>query len=87
VPALAVTLEQSIRTASLSSGMALQAPRLLAGLAWISFAVGLVVLAFGALLPRFRGIALLGLPFVSIGVLVLAAVRRMRAAAPGAPRS
>jgi len=81
VAALSATLEQSIRTAALSRGMVQQTPRLFVGLACVSLAVGLFVLGFGALLPHFQSIALLGLPFITIGLLVLAAVRRMRAAA------
>jgi hypothetical protein len=81
VAALAHTLEQSMRTVALSSGLAQQTPRLLAGIALVSLAVGAIVFALGALLPRFHAIALLGLPFLAIGAIVLAAVRRMRAAA------
>jgi hypothetical protein len=86
VAALAATLEQSMRTSALSAGMAQQTPRLFTGLAFISLAVGVFVLGFGALLPSFRSIALLGFPFLAIGALVLVAVRRMRAGA-SAPRS
>jgi hypothetical protein len=76
-----------MRTSALSAGMAQQTPRLFTGLAFISLAVGVFVLGFGALLPRFQPIALLGLPFLAIGALVLVVVRRMRAAGASAPRS
>jgi hypothetical protein len=86
VSALGATLEQSMRTAALSSGMLQQTPRLFLGLAAISLAVGVLVLALAALLPRFRAVGLLGLPFLAIGALVLVVVRRMRAPAVEAPR-
>lgn len=85
--ALAATLEQSMRTAALSGRMLQQTPRLFVGLAAISLAVGVLVLALGALLPRFRAVGLLGLPFLAIAALVLPIARRMRGSSvPPAPR-
>jgi hypothetical protein len=87
VRALAATLEQSMRTAALSSGLVQGTPRLWAGLAVVSLSVGVFVIVFGLSLPEFRTIALLGLPFLAIGGLVLAMLRRLRAGAPpAAPR-
>jgi hypothetical protein len=77
VGALAATLEQSIKTAALSAGMLQQTPRLWIGLGVVSLAVGVLVIVFGATLPSFRSVALLGLPFLAIGALVLLAARRM----------
>ena len=76
--ALAATLEQSLKTTALSANLLRHTPRLWVGLAIVSLAVGVFVLAFGATLPRFQSIALLGLPFLAIGVLALLAARRIR---------
>ncbi len=78
VSALAATLEQSIRTAAISSRMLQQTPRLWVGIGVVSLAVGVFVGIFGLSLPSYRSIALLGLPFLAIGVLVLFAAKRIR---------
>jgi hypothetical protein len=85
--ALAATLEQSMRTAALSSGLVQSTPRLWTGLAAVAICVGSFVIAFGLSLPQFRSIALLGVPFLAIGGLVLATLRRVRTGTPPpAPR-
>jgi hypothetical protein len=78
VHALAATLEQSMRTAALSRGLLQQTPRLWLGLAVVALIVGVFVLIFGLSLPGFRGIALLGIPFLAIGALLLSVARRLR---------
>jgi hypothetical protein len=81
VTALAATLEASMRTAALSSGMLQTTPRVFTGLAWISLAVGAFVVALGFSLPQLgRVVSALGLPFLAIGALVLLAAKRIRGA-------
>jgi hypothetical protein len=82
VVALSTTLEQSIRTAALSSSMLQHTPRLWVGIGLVSLVVGVFVLIFGMSLPSYRSIALLGLPFLAIGALVLLAAKRIRGAVP-----
>jgi hypothetical protein len=74
--ALIASLEQSIRIQGLSGGMVHAARTLWIGIAWVSLAVGVFVVLFGLSLPRFREIALLGIPFLGIGALTLRVARR-----------
>jgi hypothetical protein len=85
--ALIASLEQSLRIQGFSGGMVHAARTLWVGLAWVSLAVGVFVCLWGATLPRFREIALLGLPFLGIGLLTLRAVRRARPAEDGSTSS
>jgi hypothetical protein len=78
--ALIASIEQSIRIQGLSGGMVHAARTLWVGIAWVSLAVGVFVVLFGLSLPRFREIALLGIPFLGIGLLTLRVARRARRA-------
>ena len=42
------------------------------GLSWVPLGVGVFVIGFGLSLPHFQSIALLGIPFLAIGLLTLA---------------
>lgn len=81
--ALIASLDQSLRIQGFSGSMVHAARTLWLGLAWVSLGVGAFVSLWGLSLPRFREIALLGIPFVAIGVLTLRVARRARQ--PGAP--
>ena len=85
--ALIASLEQSLRIQGLSGGMVHAARTLWLGLAWVSLAVGAFVSLWALTLPYFREIALLGLPFLGIGLLTLRAVRRTRHPAGSGPSS
>lgn len=87
VHALAATLEQSMRSVALSRSLLQQTPRLWLGLAAVALLVGVFVLGFGASLPAFRLIALLGVPFLAIGVLLLSVGLRVRKASDRKPES
>jgi hypothetical protein len=78
---LIASLDASLRLQRFSGGMASAAPALWVGLAWVSFGVGAFVSLWALTLPHFREIALLGLPFLAIGVLALRLVRRLRGGA------
>lgn len=76
--ALIASLDQSVRIQSLSTGMVQGARTLWVGLGWVSLGIGAFVIWLGASLPAHRSIALLGLPFLAIGVLTLLVTRRVR---------
>ena len=78
--ALIASLEQSVRLQGLSGGMVQGARTLWVGLSWVALAVGVLVIFLGLGLPQFRAVALLGLPFLAIGALTQAALRRVRRA-------
>ena len=78
--ALIASLEQSLRIQSFSGGMVHAARTLWIGIGWVSLAVGVFVSLWGVTLPRFREIALLGIPFLGIGFLTLRVARRARPA-------
>jgi hypothetical protein len=80
--ALIASLEQSMRFQQLGVGAA--ARTLYLGLSAVAIAVGGFVLVWGAGLPQYREIALLGLPFLAIGLLTFRVARRSAGAA--APR-
>jgi hypothetical protein len=44
----------------------------------VALGVGVFVIGFGLSLPHFRSIALLGIPFLAIGLLTLRVTRRVR---------
>jgi hypothetical protein len=82
--ALIASLDQSLRIQGLGAGMVQGARTLWVGLGWVALAVGVFVVLFGASLPQFRSIALLGIPFLVIGALTLGVARRVtRGAASG----
>jgi len=76
--ALIASLDQSIRIQGLSGSMVQGARTLWVGLSWVALGVGVFVIGFGLSLPHFRSIALLGIPFLAIGLLTLRVTRRVR---------
>jgi hypothetical protein len=78
-------LEQSVRLQTL--GVASAARTLWFGLSAVGLLVGGFVLLWGASLPRYREIALLGLPFLMISVLTFRVARGAGRAAGTAPSS
>jgi len=78
--ALIASLDQSIRIQGLSGGMVHAARTLWVGLGWVALGVGAFVSIWGLSLPHFREIALLGIPFLVIGVLTLRMAWRARRA-------
>jgi len=85
--ALIASLEQSLRIQGFSGSMVHAARTLWIGIAWVSLGVGVFVSLWGLSLPHFREIALLGIPFLGIGVLTLRVARRARRAGETAPSS
>ena len=79
--ALIASLEQTVRMQALSGSMMQGARTLWVGLSVVALAVGVFVIGFGLSLPQFRGIALLGIPFLAIGALTLIVARRVRRSA------
>jgi hypothetical protein len=78
VRALIASLDQSMRIQGLSGSMVQGARTLWVGLSWVALGVGVFVIGFGLSLPHFRSIALLGIPFLAIGLLTLRVTRRVR---------
>jgi hypothetical protein len=76
--ALIASLDQSMRIQGLSGSMVHGAHTLWVGLTWVALGVGVLVIGFGLSLPHFRSIALLGIPFLAIGLLTLRVTRRVR---------
>lgn len=85
--ALIGALEQSVRMQSLSGGMLTAARTLWTALAWISLGIGAFVSVWALGLPEFQEIALLGLPFLAIGIVTLHLSRRARAGGPSSSRT
>jgi hypothetical protein len=85
--ALIAALDQSIRMQGLSGGMLTATRTLWTALAWISLAIGAFVSVWALGLPEFQEIALLGLPFLAIGLVTLHLARRARAAAPSSSQT
>jgi hypothetical protein len=86
---LLATLDLSIRYRGVSGGMLVAARNLWLGLAVVALGVGAFVTLWGASLPAFREVSLLGVAFLAIGLLTLRVARRVRAGEPRAepPRS
>ena len=78
VRALIASLDQSMRIQGLSGSMVQGARTLWVGLSWVALGVGVFVIGFGLSLPHFQSIALLGIPFLAIGLLTLRVTRRVR---------
>jgi hypothetical protein len=66
-----------MRLQGLSTGMVQGARTLWVGISWVALGVGVFVIWLGASLPHFRSIALLGIPFLAIGLLTLRVTRRV----------
>lgn len=77
-------IDQSLRFRGVSGGLLRTTPSLWLGLTVVALAVGLFVAVFGLSLPMFRGIALLSIPFLAIGVISLRMHRSVRKASAGA---
>jgi hypothetical protein len=82
VRALIASLDQSLRIQNLSGNMVHGARTLWVGLTWVALAVGVFVIWLGRSLPHFRSVALLGVPFLAIGLLTLRVTRRVRRSEP-----
>jgi len=75
---LLATLELSVRYRGVSGGMLNAAGNLWLGLAVIALLVGVFVTAWGLTLPVFREVSLLGVAFLTLGLLTLRVARKVR---------
>lgn len=73
-------VRQSVEQRGVQAGIAKSARGLWGGMAAISLLVGVGVAALGFSLPYYRTVALLGIPFLLIGLLMLRLVRNVRQA-------
>jgi hypothetical protein len=71
------TLDQSVKLRGLSSGILRTTRGLWLGLALVALAVGAFVAWFGYSLPAFREVALLAIPFLAIGAMLLRMARKV----------
>jgi hypothetical protein len=79
VRALVLTLQQSVRFQSVSTGFLRSARGLWLGLTAVALFVGLFVVVWGLGLPAFREVAVLGLPFLGLAFLTGRLARNTRA--------
>ena len=79
VRGVVASLQQSIRFQSVSTGILRSARGLWLGLAVVALSVGVFVVAWGLTLPRFREIALLGIPFLALAFISGRLARNTRA--------
>jgi hypothetical protein len=83
---LLATLDLSIRYRGVSGGMLHAARNLWLGLAVVALGVGAFVTVWGLRLPAFREVSLLGVAFLTLGLLTLRVARRVRGTeAPAEP--
>ena len=75
---LLATLDLSIRYRGVSGSMLNAARNLWLGLAVVAFGVGTFVTLWGLSLPAFREVSLLGVAFLTIGLLTLRVARKVR---------
>jgi hypothetical protein len=78
VRALVLSLQQTVRFQSVSTGFLRSARGLWLGLAAVALFVGLFVVVWGLSLPVFREVALLGLPFLALALLAGRLARNTR---------
>lgn len=75
---LVATLDLSVRYRDVSGGMLNAARNLWLGLAVVALGVGVFVTLWGLTLPAFREVSLLGVAFLTIGLLTLRVARKVR---------
>jgi hypothetical protein len=73
-------VRQGVSQSAVQGGLLRSIPGMWGGLAVVSLLVGVGVAVLGLTLPYFRGVALLGIPFLLIGLLMLRVVRNVRQA-------
>ena len=76
--ALVASLQQSLRFQAVSTGLLRSARGLWLGLTLVALSVGAFVVVWGLSLPAFREIALLGIPFLILGILAARLARNTR---------
>jgi hypothetical protein len=80
VEALVLSIQQSLRFQSVSTGFLRSARGLWIGLTAVALFVGIFVVAWGLTLPVFREVALLGIPFLALAVIAGRLARNTRSA-------
>jgi hypothetical protein len=82
VRALVLSLQQSMRFQSVSTGLLRSARGLWLGLTAVAGFVGIFVVAWGLSLPVFREVALLGIPFLVLAFIAGRLARNTRTSSP-----
>jgi hypothetical protein len=83
---LILSLQQSVRLQSVSTGFLRSARGLWLGLTAVCVFVGAFVLVWGLGLPEFREVALLGVPFLALAAISGRIARNTRSLAPSSER-
>jgi hypothetical protein len=84
VQALVLSLQQSVRFQSVSTGILRSARGLWLGLTAVALFVGVFVVVWGLSLPVFREVSLLGIPFLALGFIAARLARNTRSPGPQA---